>query len=395
MRQAPVQDPRLTPAGSMRWRRRCKAQHLGTSPLFDGQTHTRSRLLEMQAMEAKQAEREVLKLKQHRHGSQPRMEEKRNRTTGAEFQFVVITSASQPRGQYNYLLRTVLKLVNVLGQDPSSHVAVLDVGPDDPQVQMISDLVPVRRTSTELDGEGMLQHRKYLGKQLKDYASALGLCVESQARYCCVLEDDVIVSTHLLPILRILLGRIERKHRPSERWGMLKMYFKEAWMGFATEVWYEPVVIGVGGGMATFLFSLLRTFRDNRSVARKFARALTVAVPAGALCVLFAYLFGRPNLLQLRKAIPWAHAAISPAPTAITAGILYPNEVAGELQEFLLDLLRNGSVLASDIAVGEFMTVQHLPTYLAVPNLLDHIGFVSTNLMKVRSHKEHFGVWMP
>eukprot|EP00894_Picocystis_sp_ML_P003305 jgi/Pico_ML_1/53822/g4297.t1 len=206
------------------------------------------------------------------------MEEKRNRTTGAEFQFVVITSASQPRGQYNYLLRTVLKLVNVLGQDPSSHVAVLDVGPDDPQVQMISDLVPVRRTSTELDGEGMLQHRKYLGKQLKDYASALGLCVESQARYCCVLEDDVIVSTHLLPILRILLGRIERKHRPS---------------------------------------------------------------------------------------------------------ILYPNEVAGELQEFLLDLLRNGSVLASDIAVGEFMTVQHLPTYLAVPNLLDHIGFVSTNLMKI------------
>lgn len=323
------------------------------------------------------------------------MDDRLMQTKAYEFQFVVITRSTHPRNQYNYLVRTVLKLAMAVDQDPNVAIVVMNVGEEDPQIRRLSELVPVKQIHEGQVENETISHRKYLGKQLQDYATALRLCAESRAQYCCILEDDVIVSSHLLVTLRILLARIRSKHGDMDRWGMLKMYYKEAWMGYATEVWYEPIVIGVGSGTATFLLCFLRTRRRDRVVVRTVYKALCVALPAGALCVLFSYLVGRPNLLQLRKAIPRLHAAVSPAPTAITAGILYPRDTARELQGYMLNLLHNGSVLASDIAVGEFMTVRHLATYLAVPNLLDHIGFVSTNLMKVRSHKEHFGVWIP
>mmetsp|Transcript_1887 Transcript_1887/g.11368 ORF Transcript_1887/g.11368 Transcript_1887/m.11368 type:complete len:341 (-) Transcript_1887:1390-2412(-) len=323
------------------------------------------------------------------------MEDRLKQTKAYEFQFVVITRSTHPRNQYNYLVRSVLKLAVAVEQDPHVAMVVMNVGAEDTQSRRISELVPVKQVQEGRVENETMSHRKYLGKQLQDYATALGLCAESFAQYCCIPEDDVIVSSHLLFTLRILLARIRSKHGDMDRWGMLKMYYKEAWMGYATEVWYEPVVVGVGSGTATFLVCFLRTRRRDRVVVRTAFKALCLALPAGALCVLFSYLVGRPNLLQLRKAIPRLHAAVSPAPTAITAGILYPRGTARELREYMLDLLHNGSVLASDIAVGEYMTVRHLATYLAVPNLLDHIGFVSTNLMKVRSHKEHFGVWMP
>lgn len=325
----------------------------------------------------------------------PTMEDRWKQTKAYEFQFVVITRSTPPRNQYNYLVRTVLKLAMAVDQDPNVAIVVLNVGEEDSQTRRISELVPVKQIHGDRVANETTTHKKYLGKQLQDYATALGLCAESRALYCCILEDDVIVSSHLLLTLRILLARIRSSHGDVGGWGMLKMYYKEAWMGYATEVWYEPIFIGVGSGTTTFLLCFLLPRRRDRVVVRTAFKALCVAIPAGTLCVLFSYLVGRPNLLQLRKAIPWLHAAVSPAPTAITAGILYPKGTAGELREYMLNLLRNGSILASDLAVGEFMTVRHLAAYLAVPNLLDHIGFVSTNMMKVRSHKEHFGVWIP
>ena len=309
--------------------------------------------------------------------------------TCVEFLFLIMTRSSEQRDRYLYLSRTVVKLLPMLLEDNNASLAVASFGNFTAQLETLSEFVPVKNhTFNKTDPASS---DEYLRHQILDYANFLRDCEGSTATYCVMMEDDALCSSLILKVLRHVLGPLLETRRT---FGMVKLFMKEEWMGFGWDVIHEIFFISILSGLLTFVLLLAcRSRLRNCSLCDRLLGSSVLAVAISFVAVAV----GRPYWIQLRKPLVLAHALVSPSPAASNVGILFPRQVVEPLRRALLAEAANLSKLVEpvDVLVGKQLEASQLPTYLVVPNLMEHIGFFSTSTSKQRDWREHFGVWTP
>ncbi|XP_050404383.2 post-GPI attachment to proteins factor 4 [Patella vulgata] len=211
-------------------------------------------------------------------------------------------------------------------------------------------------------------------KETMDYIFCLNAAKYWNPKYVLLLEDDGIVHDNVMDILAYVL-----KYRLGNfsRYGAkdfihLKLFYPEKWQGYAFEKdrILELLSGGLVGGAIFILVYLLCNIKRRK-------HSLALIFTCGVLfTVLTCVVLGRQNIIELRRIHPCTYRFVS-SPGCCTPAMLYPSSVIDELSK---SLSRDASkpYLRTDLAINQFVQSSGLPAFYIEPNLVDHIGRVTT-----------------
>lgn len=285
-------------------------------------------------------------------------------TVTPEFCFVII-SVSRP-AETKFLTQVVAALLPQLPHSGSVFTVYNAEGPTHKEAMKLSAIVPVDSYM------GNVSPSKY-SKEKSDYVHALEWCHNKSARFSVILEDDALPQQDFIPRLRLILDY--RMSKNSIKWMFLKLYYPEKWQGWAKERTAELILCSIAGG---FILTLLVH-------GLQFLIHKTLAVDYGILVqflfssILITYMLvglGRPHWIALRGVSPYLSSVVY-APGCCTPAVLYPHTHLTDLIRYL-KMVNCSNSFPVDLAMDEYADKRGLHRLLAVPNLVKHIGFVSS-----------------
>ena len=215
-------------------------------------------------------------------------------------------------------------------------------------------------------------------KQRTDYIFASEWCLQSNANYVVILEDDALPFSNFVEHLRFILDYRVNKH--SEEWAVLKLFYPEKYQGWANDVnvIVELVVCsGVGGLLLTVILSCgrLREFR-NLCQLKSFAPVGIRFILSTAFVTYLLLSVGRPHFIAVRK-VSMHLTTVVPAPGCCCPANLYQRSHLRELVQYLQGIRCDRS-LPIDLAIDKFVEDRGYSKLLVVPNMVKHIGFISS-----------------
>lgn len=216
-------------------------------------------------------------------------------------------------------------------------------------------------------------------KEKDDYSFCLKQGLALKPKYVMLLEDDVLVNSDTFLTTELILNSyVEYNHKrqdemqPSQPWLFLKLYYPEKWQGYGNEFSKiaELIAIGTLGGSIFAAISLL-----SRSTNKCFRMFIFFVLGAGYFTLL-VFLVGRPYVHHLRHFSPYFYRVVD-APDCCTQAILYPAAMGHGLADYL-DAVYSTSAFSVDLAIDKFALQENLKRHLVEPNLVKHIGMLST-----------------
>ena len=171
------------------------------------------------------------------------------------------------------------------------------------------------------------------------------------------------------------------KHRMSaggrRDWAFLKLYYPEKWEGWSNEwrIIMELIFTSALGGAVLTAISCIIHY----VVKRKPFGSLNACI-----ILLFSFLFvlytllllGRPHWLALRNISPH-FSSVVPAPGSCTSAIVYPQAHLSSIVSYLRES-KSSHHSHVDLILDRYAEDNSLKALLVVPNLVKHIGFVSS-----------------
>lgn len=308
--------------------------------------------------------------------------------TGTEYCFVVVTVARPENTRY--LTQTVARLVSLLGTEMkgrSYSFAVYNAGGQKhTEAVQMSTIVPVIQAAKEREKDSGLSAA--FERERRDYVTALQLCWQRNATYSIILQDDAVVDRRFFQKLEFVLHHWVPK-TPS--WALLKLFYPEKYQDWGNNwrmIVELVIVVLVGGMMLTLLSSLML---PGLLWGRPTSTApLSFRLVASVVFILFAILtLGRPHWEELRKLHPYFTSTV-PARGCCIPAVLYPRAHLHEVVDYLSSVHCSGS-FPVDIALDKFVEEKGLEKYLVVPNIVRHIGYLSSLPKGFKSTKE-FGL---
>lgn len=282
-----------------------------------------------------------------------------------EFCFAIPT-VSRPNHYLTQLVASLIPQIN-----PASSVLKIfnAEGAHHTEAKNLSQIVPV---------EVIPKHsaiRDIFTKETRDYGYALEWCYKQAAKYSIIIEDDVLLPRDFVTKLRFVL----HYRMPSDRthWAFLKLYYPEKWESWISgvRIVVEFIVATIMGGLIfSSLFCAILFLLSKSSLSKK---EITILFFFSSVFVLHALVaIGRPHLLSLRDYSPYLSVVV-PAPKGSTAAVVYPQLHIFNLVQYFkhVDSYRSFPI---DFALDKFAMDRNLDRLLVVPNLVKHIGFVST-----------------
>ena len=298
--------------------------------------------------------------------------EERNRATQLpEFCFV-ITSVSRP-ASVKYLTQVVASLLSQISDTNSVFMVYNAEGRSHEEATNLSAIIPVESYT----GESAIGS---YAKEKADYVHALEWCEKKRARISVILEDDALPPKDFIERLKFILEY--RMSRNNKKWAFLKLYYPEKWQGWANEekIILELLLSSILGGfiltLVTFClqFIILRTLPSIQCLIDP--GTIIRFVFSSILVVYMLMTLGRPHWLALRS-INIHLSSVVPAPGCCTPAVVFPRAHITDLVEHLKKA-KCSVAFPLDLAMDEFANNNGLDRLLAVPNLVKHIGFVSS-----------------
>lgn len=209
-----------------------------------------------------------------------------------------------------------------------------------------------------------------------DYVYCLKQALQTtpKPRYLIVVEDDVIAHAHLLPVIDYLVI-----NRPLKQWVYVKFYtlsneqnfWSDHLVSIADIICYSLSFGLVFQGIYYVILMCDVRFRASRGV-------LTFVFIYGVVFgVMVCGLTGRPNILELKRlASPQLYRLIPPS-GASTVAIMYSSMSAERVGVYLTNHTCSKK-LHLDFALENYVREGSLRAYSIEPNLVQHIGFVSS-----------------
>jgi len=189
-----------------------------------------------------------------------------------------------------------------------------------------------------------------LEKEKQDYI----FCLEAASKFepregVLLVEDDSLPGDNLVGSLIHLVHR-----QPQKKTAFVKLFHPPSLLGYINP---EP-------------------YRWVEWVSLSLLLLLLLKLPISLLHLLIAMLFlevvGRQNLIALRP-----NFSMVPAPDCCTVANLYPAAFISKVLTFL-NSTRCGPGLAKDFALVKLLKDQNLNAWAVEPNLVTHIGAVSS-----------------
>lgn len=286
-----------------------------------------------------------------------------------EFCFVVL-SVSRP-ANVHYLTQVVAALLPQISNSNSVFTVLNGEGPTHTEARNLSAIVPV---VTAIDDSKLTS--KY-AKEKEDYVHALEWCQKKRSRFSVILQDDALPPEDFMDRLKFVL----RFRMTNEKnWAFLKLYYPEKWEGWANEnrIISELIVATISGGIIFSAVICAFQIVIMRALPRKIELfGLVTLFTLSSIFTLYILLtLGRPHWLSLRKFSPQLSSVV-PAPGCCIPGMVYPQTHLPDL----IDYLRRAKCSASfpvDLALDRFAKNKDLDGLLVIPNMVKHIGFLSS-----------------
>ena len=297
-----------------------------------------------------------------------------------EFCFVIIT-VSRPQS-VNYLTQVVAALLPQLSTTDSVFTVYNAEGPSHVEAMNLSAVIPVYSRIT-----GTMSRNTY-DKEKEDYVCALDWCQRKKPRFTVILEDDALPPHDFLQRLKFILDhRMSRK----KKWLFLKLFYPEKWQGWAKE-WNIVTELIVSSSLIGLMLTLATYFLQIMILRANISR-LSIMFRFVFSCLLILYILvslGRPHWIALRK-IDIHLSSVVEAPGCCTPGVLYSQLYLSNLIKYLNDTKCSQS-FPVDLALEQFAERNYLDRLLVIPNLVKHIGFVSTLPGKRRKNPREFRI---
>lgn len=286
-----------------------------------------------------------------------------------EFCFVIV-SVSRP-AEMHFLTQVVAALLPQVVESESVFTVYNAEGSSHLEAVNLAKIVPV------ITKEGQ-KHVNQFEKEKEDYVFALKWCSEKRARFTVILEDDALPPSDFVSRLRFVL-----KHRltyNTHNLAFLKLYYPEKWQGWSNErsIIQELILTSMFGGIiltAILQLIILRGCLNSPglfNIVNIFLRFLL----SFSLIIYMLLTLGRPHWLALRKISPHLSFVV-PAPGCCTPAVLYPQDHLLSMIDYLQQTECSAG-FPLDLALDKFALDRELGKLLVVPNLVKHIGFVSS-----------------
>lgn len=311
--------------------------------------------------------------------------------TDTDYCFAVV-SIRRPR-ETLYLTQTVARLVSLLLSQTGrtySFVVYNAAGETHTEAVQLSKIVPVLPPAAAgVEGGGNGGPMSAYERERRDYVAALRLCLQRNATYSIILQDDAVLDWNFFPKLEFVLHYW--LPRTTSSWAILKLFYPEKYQDWGNDVSMIVELVAVvlmAGAVQTLLVSMvLPGLLWGR---RMSSLALALRLAASIAFILFAILtLGRPHWEELRKLHPYLTSAV-PARGCCIPAVLYPKAHLGEVVEYL-DSVHCTNLFPVDIALDRFVEKTGLEKYLVVPNIARHIGYLSSLPKGFKSIRE-FGL---
>lgn len=291
-----------------------------------------------------------------------------NQTVQTDPEFcVVIPSVSRP-AKVRYLTQVVAALLPQITHHNFVYTVLNVEGANHTEAINLSSLVHVE-TRTGRHSKDVYMNEK------EDYVRSLKWCLEKGATFSVILEDDVLPTGDFFHRLKFVLQY--RMPTDSSKWAFLKLYYPEKWEGWGNE-WrlvLELVVTSLCGGI---LLSLL-IYVFQLLLVQTLPSKLEFLVVESLSSILILYVLlsvGRPHWLSLRS---WSHhlSSVVSSPGCCTPAVVYPQVHLADLIKYL-ENTKCSEHFPVDLALDKFASEKGLEHLLVVPNMVKHIGFVSS-----------------
>ena len=288
-----------------------------------------------------------------------------------DFCFVVV-SVSRPDGM-EFLTQVVTGLLPQISESNSVFVVYNAEGPSHSEAVRIASFVPVvtnHRASQTIS--------KY-AKEKEDYVYALEWCNTKGARYTVVIEDDALPHPDFMIRLRYLL----KQHVPyyKQQWAFLKLYYPPKWQGWGNEkglIWELVITSMLLSFMLVVITILIQALvSSGRSTCPTKCELFWRFVLSFSLAIYTLMTLGRPHWLIFLGKISLHFNFVVPAPGCCTPAVLYPQEHLTALISYLHSV-ECSPMLPVDLALDRFAEQRGLHKLLVEPDLVKHIGFVSS-----------------
>ena len=219
-------------------------------------------------------------------------------------------------------------------------------------------------------------------KEKEDYVYCLREALLSSTRYVMMVEDDAVPRPQALSVLQhILANRVEG--HGSRELAYVKLYFPERWQGYELSVHtlLELLAIGcLGSGVFVGVRALC-------GAGERGGMGPYPLMAAGALYLtLLAVAVGRQHVEQWRHLSPHFYTLQS-APGCCTPCVLYPATSATRIATHLAGVTCSQHT-PLDVAIHRFVADRGDRHFLIQPNLVQHIGLLSSIKGISRSPKE-------
>jgi len=265
-------------------------------------------------------------------------------------------------------------------------------------------------------------------KEKSDYVYCLNEALRYDPRYVIMVEDDAVPRNNMMYTLKhILNSRLtssqstssvfkdlpshEENHvLTSNNWAYLKLFYPEVWQGYSKE-WRTVIdLIGpaLSGGslfVVIFYFTLPQRYSQHAkhkhschhenindySTPHKNSNMSYISIICSFLIgatymVVLAVLLGRQNVISWRRLLPTLHHVV-PAPNCCSPAILFPASMARQLTGYLENTTCSKR-FPMDFALDKFAVQHSYQRYLVEPNIMKHIGFVSSLSSKSKNPED-------
>ena len=298
----------------------------------------------------------------------------------------IVTVPRQIRAQkLDYLTQTFAKLYQNFQQESENNfhktlfVCNVFAGPGNhTEAQRLGSFVHFSDRFPVNDPGAVVMDR--FDKEKDDYAYCIDEALKYQPKYVLIVEDDTIPHSSMFEVLKVLLENLVENglrdgHVVSKRqdWAYLKLYYPERWKGYSFEVipLVELVGLGLIGGS---LFACCGSLFSKRRLTHAVVWILYLS--GFIYLVLVATMVGRQYLIEWRRISKYTYTVV-PAPDCCSPAILYAADKARQLSGYLKKQ-KCTATFPLDAAIDKFSRTKSYNKYLIEPNLVQHIGMLSS-----------------
>ena len=242
-------------------------------------------------------------------------------------------------------------------------------------------------------------------RERDDYVYCLQKALEFKIQFVILLQDDGLPKDaffhHMSQLINSNIGSQSFDHlhvHGPRNWDAVKLYYPERWQGFNSNTCRHLVELTslglLGGAGIAWVFICIRTkqllfYRTTQQPLRSHHTNVYLVFMLGVCISLFlALAIGRQHVLLEHLNYVRLYSLI-PRYDCCSPGVLYTRYVASKVLANL-NRTRCSMYFPVDLALEQFFLNRDMRVYSVIPNILHHIGFIST----IKSTNPNHGEFM-